>query len=214
MRLDLKADADRERLHGLLADADVLVTSHRPSALARLGLAWDRLHERHPRLVQVAIVGDPGEGAETPGHDLTYQAANGLVEPDRPPRVLVADLGGGDRATIEGLAALLARATTGEGRYCEVALSDAAHDMGRPLRWGMTGPGDLLGGGFPAYGVYPSADGHVAVAALEPHFHRRLLEVLGVDDTAAALAAVFAGRSGAEWTAWAVEHDVPLTVLA
>lgn len=213
VRLDLKDDTDRARLADLLGRADVLITSHRPSALARLGLSWEALHAAHPRLVQVAIVGDPGDGAETPGHDLTYQAVNGLVETDRNPRVLVADLGGGDRAVIEGLAALLARGTTGEGRYCEVALSVSARDMGRPLRWGMTGSGALLGGGFPAYGVYASSDGHVAVAALEPHFQQRLEAGLGVDGSAASLTAAFATRTSAQWVAWAAEHDVPVAAL-
>ena len=95
-----------------------------------------------------------------------------------------------------------------------MALSDAARDMARTYRWGMTRPGGLLGGAFPAYGVYDSADGRVAVAALEPHFHRRLLEGLGVDDTTEALAAAFATRTGAQWVTWAAEHDVPLTVVA
>ena len=55
VRLDLKTD--RAPLDPYLADADVLITSSRPSALARLGLAWSDLEERYPRLVQVAIVG-------------------------------------------------------------------------------------------------------------------------------------------------------------
>lgn len=213
MRLDLKSADGQARLRGLLGRADLLVTSHRPSALDRLGLGWDALHEAHPRLVQVAVVGHPGAGAEVPGHDLTYQAVNGLVEDGRTPRVLVADLAGGDRAALEAVAALLGRGPTGPGCYVEVALSEAAADMARPFRWGMTAPGALLGGGFPAYGVYASADGWVALAALEPHFHRRLFDALHVDDTHEALATVLATRTGAEWAAWAAEHDVPLAVV-
>ena len=210
--LDLKATDGRAALHDLLSSADVLLTSHRPAALARLGLSWDELHAAHPRLVQVAIVGHPAQDAEVPGHDLTYQAVNGLLGADLP-RVLLADLGGGDRAAIEALAALLGRGADGVGTYREVALSEAAADMARPYRWGLTRPGGLLAGGFPAYGVYACADGRVAVAALEPHFHRRLLEVLGVEDTHEALAAAFAGRTRAAWEAWAAEHDVPLAAL-
>ncbi|GAA1897376.1 CoA transferase [Lapillicoccus jejuensis] len=210
--LDLKTDDGRAALHGLLSSADLLLTSHRPAALARLGLSWSQLHAAHPRLVQIAIVGHPGEGADVPGHDLTYQAVNGLLGAEMP-RVLLADLGGGDRAAIEALAALLERGADGPGTYREVALSQAAHDMARPRRWGLTQPGGLLAGGFPAYGVYACADGRVAVAALEPHFHRRLLEVLGVEDTRAALAAAFAGRTRAEWESWAAAHDLPLAAL-
>lgn len=210
--LDLKREDGRATLHELLATADVLLTSHRPAALARLGLSWDELHAAHPRLVQVAVVGHPGEGADVPGHDLTYQAVNGLLGAELP-RVLLADLGGGDRAALEALAALLGRGPDGPGTYREVALSEAAADMARPLRWGLTRPGGLLAGGFPAYGVYACADGRVAVAALEPHFHRRLLEVLGVADTHDALRAAFAAGTRAEWEAWAAEHDLPLAAL-
>lgn len=213
VRLDLKTPDGLARLHDLLASADLLLTSHRPSALARLGLGWAALHEAHPRLVQVAVVGHPGEGAEVPGHDLTYQAVSGLVEDGRLPRVLVADLAGADRAALEAVAALLGRGPTGGGCYVEVALSEAAADMARPVRWRLTTPGALLGGGFPAYGVYASADGWLAVAALEPHFHRRLLDALGVDDTPEALAAVLATRPGADWAGWAAEHALPLAVV-
>ncbi|MDQ2758176.1 MAG: CoA transferase [Actinomycetota bacterium] len=212
--IDLKSSEGQAHLHRLLEGADVLVSSHRRSALTRLGLGWEDLHVAHPRLVHVAIVGQPGAGADVPGHDLTYQAVNGLIDGTNPPRVLVADLAGADRAALEAVAALLGRGVSGPGRLVEVALSEAAHDMARPLRWGMTSPGGLLAGGFPAYGIYPSADGRVAVAALEPHFHRRLLEALAVDDSADALAACFATRTGAEWQQWAAEHDLPLEVVA
>ena len=57
LRLDLKDEAGRGRLDELLADADVLLTSSRPSALARMGLARDEVEARHPHLVHVAIVG-------------------------------------------------------------------------------------------------------------------------------------------------------------
>lgn len=212
--LDLKSEQGQAQLHHLLEAADVLVSSHRRTALARLGLGWPDLHAAHPRLVHVAIVGQPGAGADVPGHDLTYQAVNGLIDGTTLPRVLLADLAGADRAALEAVAALVGRGATGEGRLIEVALSEAARDMARPFRWGMTSPGGLLAGGFPAYGVYPCADGRVAVAALEPHFHRRLLEALEVEDSADALAAAFARRTGAEWQQWAAERDLPLEVVA
>src|SRR4051812_6237689 len=71
---DLKVDAGRAALHKELGRTDILLTSFRPSALAKLGLAWDQLHTRYPALCHVAIVGSPGDRAEEPGHDLTYVA--------------------------------------------------------------------------------------------------------------------------------------------
>ena len=113
VRLDLKTETGTDGLHALLATADVLLTSHRPSALARLGLSWDDLHARHPRLIQVAVVGHPGPGTEVPGHDLTYQAVHGLVDGLGLPRVLLADLAGGDRAALGAVAALVGRSRSG-----------------------------------------------------------------------------------------------------
>src|SRR5437868_2408094 len=51
--VDLKADAGRAALHRELEKTDVLLTSFRPSALAKLGLAWKDLHVLHPMLCQV-----------------------------------------------------------------------------------------------------------------------------------------------------------------
>ena len=62
--IDLKSDKGQARLHKELARTDVLLTSFRPSALTKLGLAWKGLRKAHPHLSMVAIVGAPGERAE------------------------------------------------------------------------------------------------------------------------------------------------------
>src|SRR5262249_1408836 len=74
VQADLKSEAGQRVANEQLADANVLLTSFRPSGLAKLGLDWTTLHARYPRLSQVAIVGGPGAAAEVPGHDLTYLA--------------------------------------------------------------------------------------------------------------------------------------------
>ncbi len=213
-QLDLKDPAQRKALDELLAGSDLLLTSSRPAALERLGLAWDRLHRRFPQLCHVAIVGHPPPHENTPGHDLTYVAQQGLLRPPELPPTLLADLGGAEQAVSAGLALLLARERTGEAGYASVALSAAAEAFALPLRHGLTRPGGLLGGGLPGYNVYRTADGWIALAALEPHFWQRLLAALELDQaTAADLAAIFATRPGAEWTRWAQEHDIPLVAL-
>ena len=210
-RLDLKDPAQRRELDLLLAGADVLVTATRPAALARLGLDWSHLHEALPRLVHTSIVGRAGERADVPGHDLTYQAAAGILTPPAAPRTLAADLAGAERAVSETLAGLLLRERTGEGTLREVGLGDCADDLGAPVRRGMTTPGSLLGGGFAGYGLYAARGGHVALAALEPHFWARAQELLGADH--GQIAATLAGRSPDEWEAWGEEHDVPLAAV-
>lgn len=215
-RVDLKSTAGRAEVDELLSAADVFVTSSRPSALRRLGLDFASMHERHPQVCQVDIVGYPGEQAETAGHDLTYQAGTGLLGEGSMPTTLVVDLAGSERAAAEASAALVARARVGEGVRREVALSDLAHTMSRPLAHGLTAPGALLGGGLPVYGIYATADHPIALAALEPHFTAQLLDALRLvpeDLTRERLAQVFAERTAAEWSTWAAEHDIPLTAI-
>lgn len=215
-RVDLKSDAGRAEVDELLAAADVFVTSSRPSALRRLGLDFESVHARHPQVCQVDIVGHPGDEAETPGHDLTYQAVTGLLGEGRMPATLVVDLAGSERAAAEAAAALVARSRTGEGVRREVALSDVSATIAGPRRHGLTAPGALLGGGLPVYAVYDTADRPIALAALEPHFTARLLEVLGIapeELSRERLAELFAGRTADEWATWAAEHDVPLAPL-
>jgi crotonobetainyl-CoA:carnitine CoA-transferase CaiB-like acyl-CoA transferase len=214
LRLDLKDPAGRGMLDELLAGADLLVTSSRLSALERLGLGWAALHARHPRLCQVAIFGHPGAERDRAGHDLTYQAAQGLAAAGGLPRTLLADLASAERAAGAALGLLLARERGAEAGYAEVALAEVAADFAAPLRHGLTEPGGLLGGGLAAYGVYAAREGHVAVAALEPHFAARLREELGVAElTRGALEAALGARTAAEWEAWADERDLPLAAL-
>ncbi|WP_404386753.1 CoA transferase [Knoellia locipacati] len=215
--LDLKSDEGRARLDELLAGADLFVTSSRPSALARLGLDHATVGGRHTQVCQVDVVGQPGAGAEVPGHDLTYQASSGLLRDGRMPATTFVDLAGAERVAAEACAALLERASTGRGSRREVALSDVADALARPVAHGLTSPGGPIGGGLAVYDVYAAAHGHVALAALEPHFVTRLLAALDLapdEVTRERLAEVFAGRSACEWQQWADEHDIPLAAVA
>jgi len=212
--LDLKAEEGRAALGELLADADLLVTSSRPGALARLGLAWEELHARHPRLCQVAIVGHAAPDEELAGHDLTYAADAGLVMPPHLPPSLFVDLASAERAVSEALALLMARARDGAGRYASVALRSLAGELAAPLRHGLTTADGILGGGAPVYGVYRAKEGWVAVAALEPAFTRRLRDGLEVDALdRAALEAAFLARTAEAWEAWARERDLPIAAV-
>jgi crotonobetainyl-CoA:carnitine CoA-transferase CaiB-like acyl-CoA transferase len=220
--LDLKTSAARARLDELLAPADLLLTSTRPAALERLGLAWSALHARHPRLSQVAIVGYPAPRQNVPGHDLTYQAATGLVAPPALPRTLLADLGGAQRTVIAALATLMACDRDGSGAYVEVSLSAAARFFAEPLLRGLTAEGGPLGGQSPVYNLYRARDGWLALAALEPRFREALQRELPfgehdvADDRAGhrhALSCAFGERSAAEWQAWGEARDLPVVAV-
>jgi len=208
--LDLTREIDRERLEKLLAGADLLLTSNRPAALARLGLAWDDLASRHPRLLQVSIVGF-SEDDDHPGHDLTYQARHGLLTPPHLPRALIGDLGGAQEAVAAALALLLGRERGKTERSARVGLADAVQYFAEPLRYGLTAPGGVLGGGVPGYDLYRTKDGWIAVAVLEERFEKKLVTELGLSGSGREeLQKVFLTRTGAEWEAWGAAHDLPL----
>lgn len=221
--LDLKTPTGQARLHRRLASADVLLTSFRPSALRKLGLDAVTLRQRWPGLSCVEIVGAPGAAAEHPGHDLTYQAEAGLVSGQALPPSLLADMAGALMASEAVLAAVLAQRSTGQGVHRRVALSDAAHWLAQPLHWGLTGPGQLLGGAHAGYQVYACRDGRVALAALEPHFAAALGRVVGLAPLTPqdclkpaahqAVQAFMARHTCAELDTLAQANDLPLLTL-
>lgn len=223
LRLDLKHDTGRRRLERELARADVLLTSFRPSALARLGLDWKALQRQYPTLSLVRIVGGPGAKAEIPGHDLTYMAELDLVHGLELPPTLFADMGGALMASEAVLQTLLQRHQRGRGSQCEVALSEAAAWLALPRHWGLTQAGGAVGGAHAGYRVYACRDGRVAVAALEPHFAAALCDAAGITlrsaqellapATRAALTDWFARQTRAGLDALAVARDLPLHTL-
>ena len=211
IRLNVKDPADLAKLMDLLGKADLFLTSHRTQALEKLGLGWSALHAKFPRLCQVAIVGELAPRDNVPGHDLTYQAINGLLDPPHMPRALLADLGGAERAFSAALGVLLHRERTREATYVQVSLADAAKWFAPPIKHGFTVPGGGVGGGVPCYGIYKAKDGYVAIAALEPHFMQRVHDVLGLPNaTHEQLAAAFAGKTKRELEDWAERNDIPL----
>ena len=205
-RLDLKSDAGHSRMLALLDDADLFLTSQRPSALARLGLDPDALRLRVPHLRTVRIVGSVRE-PEDPGHDLTYQAHAGLLV-DAMPRTLVADVMASERAFAAALAVL----RQPPGSVADIGLVESLEPMLAPLRHGLTKPAGVLGGGAVRYRVYAARAGHVAVAALEPHFETRLSAALGIPINVD-LASRMLERTADEWEAWAHEHDLPIAAI-
>jgi crotonobetainyl-CoA:carnitine CoA-transferase CaiB-like acyl-CoA transferase len=130
--LDLKAQADRERLQAMLGEADVFLTNLRIDALERLGLGPDQLTSRHPRLVYALVTGYglAGPDAGRPGYDVGgFWARTGiaamLAPEGRPPP----NIRGGFGDHVTGLAmlsgilgALLERERTGRGQLVETSL--------------------------------------------------------------------------------------------
>ena len=128
--LDLKRDEDRAALLGLADGADVLAHNMRPSAVQRLGLGYDILAARNPRLVYCAAWGfrEDGPYGDLPAYDDIVQAASGIAAlnhvngvPRYAPTIL-ADKVSGLFVVNSILAALLHRERTGRGQFIEVPM--------------------------------------------------------------------------------------------
>jgi alpha-methylacyl-CoA racemase len=213
LALDLKAEGGRQ-LDEWLDWCDLLLTATRPAALRRLGLDHETIRSRHPRVCQVAIVGEPSPRQELPGHDLTYQARAGLLDPPHMPRTCLADLAGAQRVVSTALALLLARERGQGALYSEVNLAAAADEFAAPWRHGLTTPDGVLGGAHPGYGLYRARTGWIALAALEAHFWDGLVRELGLTaPNRGQLQQAFLTRTAEAWETWAEERGLPLVRL-
>lgn len=131
--LDLKTDTGRARLRKLLLDADVMISSVRPAALARLSLDPETLQRENPNLITVAATGYGQDGpyAAKPAFDDIVQSVSGLAslpslrdadaKPDYSPTVLADKLGGVTTAYAV-MAALFHRERTGQAQHVEVPM--------------------------------------------------------------------------------------------
>ncbi len=213
-RIDARSASGRAVLSDELARSDVLVSAMRASALERLGLGWSQVQARYPRLCHVAIFGEAPPFDSRAGHDLTYQARAGLIAPPALPRTVLADLAAAERAVSAALAALLLRERAGQTTRYDVAIVEAAQAFAAPLLHGLTAANGFLGGGLALYNVYETAQGWIAVAALEPHFIEALKSLLESDALdAATLRAQFRRRTAHEWERLANERDIPLAAV-
>lgn len=202
--VDLRAAEGQARFRELMGGADVLISSHRRAALARLGITVPALAAINPALCWVEIVGD-AKAPDVPGHDLTYQAAVGLLDGARMPRSLVADLAGAEAAAGAAAALIAGRERGRPGRHAVIGLKQAAERLAAPVRHRATVGGGLLSGAVAEYAIYPLGRGFVACAALEPHFAAQLSAVAGDD-----IAGFFAAMTPEDCRALAAAHDLPL----
>lgn len=136
--VDLKTEAGREIVLDLVAQSDVLIENYSTGVLPKLGLGYEACRARNPRIIycSVSAYGREGPFANRAGYDPIVQAECGLIDmtgfPDREgvrPAASVVDMAAALYASNAILAALLARAHTGQGQYCEVALFDCGVAM-------------------------------------------------------------------------------------
>lgn len=198
---DMKDPQSRAAILEIADEADVLVETYRPGVMARLGLGWDALKQRNPRLVYVSIsgYGQQGPWSQRPGHDLNYLAAAGIVAlaaKDAAPSpsfgVPFADLSGAIYALAAVNAALFQREHSGRGQYLDVSLAESSlHGINpRLAMFHQLNADDLaaqrqIAQRRPAYGTFQCRDGRwLTVAALEDHFWQALVQALELTDYA------------------------------
>jgi CoA:oxalate CoA-transferase len=191
--LDLKDPGDRAIFEALVARADVLVENYRPGVMARLGLGWDVLHARHPRLIYAAAsgFGQTGPDAHKAAYDMVVQAMGGIMSVTgwpggKPTRVgtSVGDITAGLFTVIGILSALHDRARTGEGQFVDVAMLDGQIAIleNAVARYAVSGvaPGPL-GARHPSitpFAAYACQDGHIVIAAGNDALWAALLDAL------------------------------------
>jgi crotonobetainyl-CoA:carnitine CoA-transferase CaiB-like acyl-CoA transferase len=198
--INLKSAPGKEIYNRLADRTDVIVEEYRPGVAKRLGIDYETLAARNPRLIYCAITGfgQSGPYRDLVGHDLNYIATAGVLSlfgrPGQPPTIphnLVADYaGGGMHGAIGVLAALVARHQTGRGQYVDISMMDGSVALlaqsfatffagGQVPKRGET----MLDGGIPNYAVYLTKDGkYVTIGALEPWFFANLCRALGCEE--------------------------------
>ena len=198
--LNLKDPRAQEAFLKLAENADVVIEGFRPGVVKRLGVDYDAVSARNPRLIYCSLsgYGQTGPYAGLVGHDLNYISIGGALgmigtsgSPPAIPMNIIADFaGGGLYAAFAILAAVIAREKTGRGQYVDIAMSDGvtsllAFPASQYFAAGMVPkPGvEMLNGGAPYYSVYEAKDGKwLSIGCIEPWFWSELCNALGLEE--------------------------------
>ena len=204
--LELGTPAGNSAFEQLAENADVIVESFRPGVLAAMGLGYDALAQRNPRIVLCSVTGYGQDGPlrDRPGHDVNYLAHAGIVQPvDYFPAVMspfpVADMSAGIAVAFLVTTGVVQQRTSGRGCWIDLSMSDLALSMNV---FGVAGiQGDtalcahpdqrldglpwphILYGRTPCYGIYQTSDNRgISVGNVEPKFWRSFVDAIGRPD--------------------------------
>ncbi len=187
--LDLETEAGRARFDGLVAQADVLIESEKPGALAALGVGPAALIARHPGLIVTSITdfGQDGPYADYEGTDMVVFAMGGLMYRAgifaKPPLVAPGNMAydvGGIAGAYATLLAFYKRLQTGRGQHLDVATFDAIANL---ADWSLPNyslnpaSGPRAGSGI--YTLYKCADGYMRMIILVTKHWHTLLDWVG-----------------------------------
>src|SRR5882757_11516831 len=181
LTLDVKARQAQDIFERLLEDTDVLVQNLAPGAAARLGLSFEALHEKYPKLIVCDISGYGSDGPyrDKKAYDLLIQSESGFLSitgsPGAPAKAgcSIADISAGMYAYSSILSALILRGRTGKGCRIDVSMLESMVEwMGYPLYYAMNGqsPPALSGASHATiypYGPFAASDGKTVMLGLQ-----------------------------------------------
>ena len=200
--INLRDPRGLEMMHKLTDSADVFVENYRPGALDRLGLGYEELSARNPKLVycSVSAYGHTGPDSHRPGFGLIAEAKSGAMSligvPGEPPPLLrmpIADMYAGMHGVSAICAALFGRVSSGLGQHIDIALYDcmiSMHDFAAQsyLMSGGTEMPVQTGHDLPqstVYGVFAAKDGYLVIAAQMTDTWKSLARLIGGEAYAA-----------------------------
>ena len=186
--LDFKQEADRELFLEMCQSADAVTENMRAGVMDRLGVGYDVVRERNPKIVYAALrgFGDPRTGespyADWPAFDIVAQAMGGFAHingPDQgagfPGGASVGDLFPGTLMALGVVSAVHHARNTGEGQFLDVAMVDAVNFLCEAAianygshRKTVLGPRGEHHHSLCPFGIYEASDGGVAIAAPLP----------------------------------------------
>ena len=181
LTLDVKHPKGAVILHKLVADADVVIQNLAPGAAARLGLGYEALSKKNPRIIvcNISGYGTGGPDEQRKAYDLLIQSEAGFVTttgtPENPSKagISIADISAGMYAYSNILAAIIQRGKTGKGCEIDLSMLDAMTEwMSYPLYYAYDGAEPPARAGashatiFP-YGPFVVGDGHTVILGLQ-----------------------------------------------
>lgn len=237
VEIDMKSEADRAAVRELVRGADVVLQNFRPGVMERLGFGYEAVREINPKVVYGSVTGYGTEGpwVDLPGQDLLAQARSGMMwltggAGDGPVAVglPIGDVLAGAALAHGVLALLFRRERHGIGGLVETSLMEVLADLQFELLTTWLNDGGRMpkrSAQNPAhaylaapYGVYRTADGHMAIAMGKLDILAGLTGLnaatAGLDPFAerdrikAGLAAALAGKTTAEWMERFIAADI------
>ncbi len=200
MSLNLKTPEGLEIFFKLAEKADIILEGFRPGVVQRLGVDYESVRQRNPKIIYCSIsgYGQTGPLRNRVGHDVNYISNAGVLDligekGRRPviPGVQIADIAGGSmNATVGILLALFAREKTGRGQYIDISMTDGVVGLlSLPYYFSnlsgqkQQAADTMLSHRYACYNTYETSDGRfISIGAVENRFWKRLCEHLNRPD--------------------------------